>query len=72
MYACSGINIHVAVVKTGLPGDQTLLTVEGSMRSSAAHQLQPQEGGWEGWWWFALLLCRDVRTKCGGCVVIKN
>lgn len=40
MYACVKINIHVAVVKTGLPGDQTLLTEEASMKSSAAHQLQ--------------------------------
>ena len=47
MHACSRINIHVAVVKTGLPGDQTLLTGEGSMRSSAVNKLQPQTmGGW--------------------------
>lgn len=26
MYACNRINIYVAVVKTGLSGDQTLLT----------------------------------------------
>lgn len=30
---------HVAVVKTGLAEDQTLLTGEGSMGSSAARQL---------------------------------
>lgn len=36
---CGGINIHVAVVKTGLAADQTLLTADGSMRSSAARRL---------------------------------
>lgn len=45
MYVCSRINIHVAVVKTGLSKDQTLLTGEESMRSSAIHEVLPLEGG---------------------------
>lgn len=35
---CKSINIHVGVVKTGLPEDQTFLTVQGSMGSLVAHQ----------------------------------
>lgn len=39
-HACvrKSINIHVGVVKTGLPKDQTFLTVQGSMGSLVAHQ----------------------------------
>lgn len=33
---CGVINIHVAVVKTGLAADQTLLTADGSEELSAA------------------------------------
>jgi len=39
VYVYGKINTRVAVVTTGLIRDQTLLTVEGSMRSSVAHQL---------------------------------
>lgn len=35
---CKSINIHVGVVKTGLPKDQTFHTVQGSMGSLVAHQ----------------------------------
>lgn len=35
---CKWINIHVGVVKTGLPKDQTFLTVQGSMGSLVARQ----------------------------------
>lgn len=44
MYACHRINIHVTVVKTGLAGDQTLLTW-GRIYEELSSSLSAPTGG---------------------------
>lgn len=47
IFACNRINIHVAVVKTGLSGDQTLLT-EGRIYERLTSSLTAATGGEDG------------------------